>query len=208
MTPSDSDLPLFRVHSGSEPLAGLTAPRHEGVERCSYRVIPIADRADEMLHRLDAWNKNEYSVCDLMGQVVATSPAPNRESIKAFCARQTDRLSFQSLPPSLSDIASPELPDGKTTVAGNLIFIGFTIGLLSAVMFRGARGASDLSAWLGITGLFLGFSLAIVGHTMRLRRMRGDSMSTRADTGKPHPFTSAWGLFVCLMVILALLAFA
>jgi hypothetical protein len=100
MTKPIADAPVFELFVGDEKLAHLHEPKWEEMFWCSYRIVPLSDAADRILHDETTWKEVRFTVR-------AKDGTPNPHTFTGgnfviFCKRDTDRLSFRSLWPPKS----------------------------------------------------------------------------------------------------------
>lgn len=94
----ESDAPVFELFVGTDKVGALHEPRRVEMLWCSYRITPISDAADRVLHDEATWNEGKFTIRCKDGRI------PNAHTfaggdVVAFCRRETDRLSFRSLWP-------------------------------------------------------------------------------------------------------------
>jgi hypothetical protein len=98
MTKPIADAPVFELFVGDNKLAHLHEPKWEEMFWCLYRIVPLSDAADRILHDETTWKEVKFTV------IRAKDGTPNPHTFTAgdfviFCKRDTDRLSFRSLWP-------------------------------------------------------------------------------------------------------------
>lgn len=102
----DPDEPLFRIFVDGKHVATLCDPHVEDMSWCSYRLTPVDESADIIIHNGKTWEKVAFVVTDMDGNFPNSHTFPG--GFYDFCDRKTDRLSFRSLwPPH-----PPRMPRG------------------------------------------------------------------------------------------------
>ena len=93
----DPSLPIFTLHVGGVHVATLFDPKEGEMFWCTYRLEPVDEQGDAVIHDEKTWKLVNFTVKDSQGVI----PAPNTftGSYGEFCGRQSDRLSFRSLWP-------------------------------------------------------------------------------------------------------------
>jgi hypothetical protein len=71
-------------------------PKREEMFWCSYRVEPISETADRVLHGEVIWNEVKFTVKAKDGRILNTFTGGDFVS---YCQRKTETLSFRSLWP-------------------------------------------------------------------------------------------------------------
>jgi len=94
----DPNAPVFELFVGDAKVAHLHDPKREEMFWCSYRVAPVSEEADRILHDEATWTEVRFAVRARDGRV------PNAHNFTGanfalYCRRETDRLSFRSLWP-------------------------------------------------------------------------------------------------------------
>jgi hypothetical protein len=94
----DPNAPVFELFVGDTKVAHMHDPKREEMFWCSYRLAPVSEDADRILHDEATWNEVRFIVRARDGRV------PNAHTFTGgdfvlYCRRETDRLSFRSLWP-------------------------------------------------------------------------------------------------------------
>jgi len=91
--------PIFELFVGNDKVAYLHEPKREEMFWCSYRIEPISDEADGILHEEAIWNDVRFTVRTKDGRIPNAHTFTGGDLV-AYCKRETDRLSFRSLWPT------------------------------------------------------------------------------------------------------------
>lgn len=94
----DPHAPVFELFVENAKVAHLHDPKREEMFWCSYRVEPLSEEADRILHDEVTWNEVRFTVKAGDGRI------PNANTFTGgdcalYCRRETDRLWFRSLWP-------------------------------------------------------------------------------------------------------------
>ena len=100
----DPSEPLFQIHVDDRCVAIVFDPRFEDMFWCSYRLEPVDEHGDSVIHDEKTWEKVAFSAKDKDGR--EPNPLTFSGGFSGFCSRETDRLSFRSLWPPQPPIAS------------------------------------------------------------------------------------------------------
>lgn len=94
----ESSDPVFELYVGNDKVGLLYEPKRVEMFWCSYRIEPVSEAADRILHDEATWSEVRFTVRTKDGRI------PNAHTFTggdfaAYCRRETDRLSFRSLWP-------------------------------------------------------------------------------------------------------------
>jgi hypothetical protein len=94
----DPNAPVFELFVEDAKAALLYDPKWEEMFWCSYRVAPVSEDADRILHQEATWTEVRFTVRAKDGRI------PNAQTFTGgdfaqYCRRETERLSFRSLWP-------------------------------------------------------------------------------------------------------------
>jgi hypothetical protein len=92
------DSPTFELFVGNDKMAHLYEPKRVEMFWCSYRIEPVSDVADRILHDEAIWNEVRFTVRARDGRIPNAHTFTGGDFV-AYCKRETDRLSFRSLWP-------------------------------------------------------------------------------------------------------------
>ena len=95
---SDPDAPVFELFVGETKVAHLHDPKCEEMFWCSYRLAPVSEDADRILHDEATWSEVRFTVRSRDGRVPNAHTFTGGDFVM-YCRRETDRLSFRSLWP-------------------------------------------------------------------------------------------------------------
>ncbi|QDV86840.1 hypothetical protein TBK1r_58650 [Stieleria magnilauensis] len=100
----DRDAPMFVIYCNERRVATMFDPQFEDMFWCSYRLEPIDEFGDRVIHDVTIWEHVAFVVKDMQGNL------PNSNTFSGgfadFCDRKTDRLSFRSLWPPRPSLTS------------------------------------------------------------------------------------------------------
>ena len=96
--PLDPNAPVFELFVGDEKMAILYEPKREEMFWCSYRVEPISETADRILHDEATWTEVRFKVSAKDGGIPNPHTFTGGDFV-TYCQRETDRLTFRSLWP-------------------------------------------------------------------------------------------------------------
>jgi len=89
-------VPVFELFVGDKKVGLLYEPKREEMFWCSYVVEPTSLEAGEILWDEAVWNEVKFEVKAKDGRPLSTFTGGD---FRAFCRKETDRLSFRSLWP-------------------------------------------------------------------------------------------------------------
>lgn len=98
MPKPDSNAPVFELFVGDDRVAYMHEPKREEMFWCSYRIEPVSEAADVILHEVATWNEVRFSIRARDGRIPNAHTFTGGDFV-AYCRRETDRLSFRSLWP-------------------------------------------------------------------------------------------------------------
>jgi len=98
MPTGDPRTPCFELYVGNEMVALLHEPKREEMFWCSYRIEPMSEAGDRILHDEATWNEVRFAVRARDGRVPNAHTFTGGDFV-AYCRRETDRLTFRSLWP-------------------------------------------------------------------------------------------------------------
>lgn len=100
----DPAKPMFYIEVKDRRVAVLFDPRLEDMFWCSYRLEPVDDQGDLIIHDDRTWETVGFVVKDQDGRM--PNPLTFSGGFRDFCDRKTDRLSFRSLWPPRPSLVS------------------------------------------------------------------------------------------------------
>lgn len=93
----DPNKPVFQIYASGRCVALMFDPRFEDMFWCSYRIEPVDQAGDLVIHDPQTWQLVAFAVKDMDGR--ETKPKTFSGGYQDFCNRHTDRLTFRSLWP-------------------------------------------------------------------------------------------------------------
>lgn len=93
----DPSEPIYEIHANDRCVAIMFEPEFDDMFWCSYRLEPVDQFGDSVIHDENTWEKVAFSVRDKKGR--EPNPLTFSGGFTDFCSRTTDRLSFRSLWP-------------------------------------------------------------------------------------------------------------
>jgi hypothetical protein len=96
--PPQNAAPVFELFVGEDKVACLHDPKREEMFWCSYRIEPVSEAADRILHDEATWNEVKFTVKARDGRIPNAHTFTGGDFV-TYCKRETDRLSFRSLWP-------------------------------------------------------------------------------------------------------------
>lgn len=98
MAKTDPDTPIFELFVGDTKVAHLCDAGSAVMFWCSYRVVPVSEEADRVLHDAATWIELRFTVRTLDGRILNPHTFTGGDFV-LYCRRESDRLSFRSLFP-------------------------------------------------------------------------------------------------------------